>query len=100
MSVSRARPTQAVLVAAAVAISVLGEVAVMLRPPRGHALVVGMAVGYLLVLANVAIAVVGAYRTPHRAAWCVYLLASVAAAVLVGAATPLSLLGMAARLLL
>jgi hypothetical protein len=84
------------LITAIVFISVLAEVSYYAL--SGWAFESHINVAYLLIFLNTAIAVAGLW-TLHRARWIAYLVISAALTILVGAVTPLSTLGILARIL-
>ncbi len=78
------------LILAVLAITVLGQILIALRlagyaPPFR----VDFFLAWLLILSNLAVAVAG-WWTPHRVAWMIYLVLSIAGLVLIGAATPIT----------
>jgi hypothetical protein len=81
------------LVTAIIVVTALAEISFVLDQPFER----GVLIARLLILANVAIAVLGVW-TAQRLAWIAYLLASIALAALIGAVTPLSVVGIAVRL--
>jgi hypothetical protein len=87
------------LIVAIVVISLLAEVSHQLSSARYYSFESGILLAYILIFLNAAIAVAGLLWTPHHAAWTAYLVVSVALTVLIGAVTPLSVIGIAARLL-
>ena len=84
------------LIIAIVVISVLAEVSYYTL--SGWAFENHVNVVYLLIFLNTVIAVAGLW-TVHRAQWIAYLVISAALTILVGAVTPLSALGILARVL-
>jgi hypothetical protein len=83
------------------AVLVLSVVAMVVTALRLNGLVpfdVARILAYLIVLLNIAVAVVG-ILTPHRAAWIAYMIASVAGMALLGAATPITAVALLASLL-
>jgi hypothetical protein len=85
------------LIIVIVLISVLAEISLALSSADYHSLESHVAVAHSLIVLNALTAVVG-LRTPHRVAWIAYLVVSIALTVLIGAVTPLSVLGILARL--
>ncbi len=77
------------LILAVVAISLLGEVLVVLRLAGYLPFGTGIILAYLLALSNCGIAIAG-WWTPNRVAWMIYLVLSLAGFVLIGAVTPIT----------
>jgi hypothetical protein len=83
---------------AIVLVSVLAEISLALSSAGYQRFESSVIVGYFLISVNATIAVAGLW-TRQQAAWLAYLVASITLAIMVGAVTPLSVLGMLARLL-
>lgn len=85
------------LIIAVVALTILGDISIAFGLAGYQSFETGIAVAYLLILANISIAIAGLF-TRHRAAWLGYLIVSIALTILIGVVTPLSVFGLLTRL--
>ena len=84
------------LIIAVVALTIVGEISLVLWLRGAQAPATGMIIGYVLIALNLGVGIAGLW-TRHRMAWMAYLALSVVSTVLLGAVTPLSLIGLAAH---